>query len=500
MKTNRIAAVLFAAACVTVLAQEPAQEPQDSMKGVVQKKLAPVSKEVLRVKLPRAIDRKLKNGLPVMVIESHRSPSVELDLILPATSLMDPEGLPGVAAATASLMRQGTEKYSSQQIAEKLAQMGASLSLGGGGGGMRGGRRGGGGGGSALQTRLTASSLTENLDELLELVNQVLLHPTFPQIELDRWKEQQRSMLAQMRSTPAFLGDERLRKALYGGDARSVNITAESLEKIKRQDLLDFYKKYYRPGNSLLGVAGDITPDAITARLEKNIGAWASGTAARPTLPLKAPLPEKKMYLVDRPGSVQTQLMLANRALGRKDSDYIACMVMNRVLGQGPSARLFRNIREDKGFTYGVSSAFTATQYTNHFLASSSVRTDVTGAALDEFLSEFRTIREKPVPAEELENVKRAIVAGFALSLESASGVLSQRMTAREYGLPDDYWDTYPEKIMAVTAADVQRVARKYVPLDNVQIIAVGDGGKIAGVLAKYGPVEKYDAEGRKLD
>jgi zinc protease len=304
-----------------------------------------------------------------------------------------------------------------------------------------------------------------------------------------------------MRATPAFLGEEHLRQVLYGGDARAIgNPTLESLDKIRRQDLIEFYKAYFRPANSLLGVAGDTSPDGITARLEKYIGAWESGSAQRPELPLKAPLPEKKIYLVDRPNSVQTQLVLANRAIGRTDPDYIPCMVMNRVLGQGPSARLFRSIREEKGFTYGVSNAFTATRYTNHFMASSSVRTEVTGPAIDAFLDEFRAIRERPVPPEELDNVKRAIVAGFAVSLESVNGVLSQRMQAREYGLPDDYWDTYPEKVMAVTAAGVQRVARRYVPLENVQLIAVGDGSKIAAVLAKYGPVEKYDAEGRKVE
>ena len=284
---------------------------------------------------------------------------------------------------------------SSQQIAEKLAQMGATLSLGGGGGGPRGGGRRGGGGGGAQVTRLVASAPTENLDELLELVGQVLLHPSFPQDELDRWKAQQRSQLVQMRATPAFLGLERLRQALYGGDARAIDEpTLESLEKIRRQDLIDFYKAYYRPGNSLLGVAGDISADAIVAKLEKEIGGWAPGRAERPDLPLKAPLAERKIYLVDRPNSVQTQLVLANRAM-EPDPDYIACMVMNRVLGQGPSARLFRNIREEKGFTYGVSSAFTATRFSNHFMASSSVRTEVTGPAIDAFLDEFRAIRER---------------------------------------------------------------------------------------------------------
>ncbi len=132
-------------------------------------------------------------------------------------------------------------------------------------------------------------------------------------------------LLLQMRATPAFLGAERLRQALYGGDARAIdNPTLESLDKIQRPDLIDFYKAYYRPGNSLLGVAGDISPDAAVAKLEKHIGAWESGTAKRPELPLKGPLTDKTIYLVDRPNSVQTQLILANRAIGRTDPDYIA--------------------------------------------------------------------------------------------------------------------------------------------------------------------------------
>jgi predicted Zn-dependent peptidase len=134
----------------------------------------------------------------------------------------------------------------------------------------------------------------------------------------------------------------------------------------------------------------------------------------------------------------------------------------------------------------------------NHFTASASVRTEVTGPALDEFLKEFRDIRERLTPKDELENAKRAIVAGFALGLESQNNVLRQTLLLREYGLPADYWDKYPEKVMSITAEDVQKVAQKYIPVDNLQLVAVGDAKKIAEVLRKYGPVELYNTEGRK--
>ena len=481
-----LAALLLLAAAHSAAAQEPeGAARQDSMKGVAPKNLAPVSTEVLRVKMPRPVERKLKNGLRVLVLENHRIPSVSFDLVLPASPLNDPKGLPGVANATATMLAEGTATRNSRQIGEALSSLGASLSI------------------SPVSgtgvTNVRASTLVENLDQLLALVAEVLLTPAFPQDELERWKARTLASLEQQRSQPAFLGNERLFRVLYPADVRSITEpTPESLKKLARQDLVEFYKAHYRPGGAVLGVTGDVTPEAIVAKLEKHLGAWQGTSGPQPKLPLDPPIAEKKVYLINRPDSVQSYLVLANRAIDRLSPDYPACMVMNRVLGQGPAARLFRNIREDKGFTYGVGSSFMALKYLNHFTASSSVRTEVTGPALDEFLNEFRTIRDKPVPKDELENAKRALVANFALSLENQNTVLGQILALREHGLPDDYWDTYPEKIMAVTAADVERVARKYVPFDNLQVVVVGDGAKIRDLLRKYGPVEEYDTEGRR--
>jgi zinc protease len=476
--------LLFFAGCALALAQAGGAR-QESMKGIVLKNIAPVSNDVLRIQLPRGADRKLKNGLPVLVLENHRVPSVSLALSLPASTLDDPSGLPGVAEAVADMLKQGTATRGARQIAEAVAELGATLNIGA----QYGGRT----------TDIGASTLTDNLDPLLDIVADVLLHPTFPQDELDKWKARKLGALQQARANPNFLASERLHMALYSGDARAVNAaTADSIKRITRDDLVAFYKAHYRPGNALLGVTGDIAPDAITSKLDKVLAAWESGTAPEPKLELHDPVAGKKVYLVNRPNSVQTMLMLTNLAIGRTSPDYVACMVMNRVLGDGPSARLFRNIREDKGYTYGAYSRLEAGKYLNHFAASASVRTEVTAPAIDEFVKEFRAIRETSVPRDELENAKRAIVANFALSLENQSSVLRQVMTQRQYRLPADYWDTYPEKVMAVTAADVQRVARKYIPVDNLQLIAVGDASKIAEALKKYGPVEQYDAEGKR--
>jgi zinc protease len=244
---------------------------------------------------------------------------------------------------------------------------------------------------------------------------------------------------------------------------------------------------------------GDINARQITPKLEKIFANWKGSAPKPPELPMHGAIAEKKIYLIDRPNSVQTTLYVGNHAIDRTSPDYIPVQVMNRILGSGPASRLFRNIREAKGYTYGISSGFSASHYYNHFVTSTNVRTEVTGPALEELLKEFRDLRDRLVPAEELEDARRALVASFALSTESPATALRNAVTIKEYGFPADYWDTYPEKISAVTAADIQRVARKYIPVDDIQIVAVGDASKIRDVLAKFGPVEEWDADGHKL-
>ena len=206
----------------------------------------------------------------------------------------------------------------------------------------------------------------------------------------------------------------------------------------------------------------------------------------------------RRIILVNRPNSVQTAFYVGNHAIDRLSPDYIPVQVLNRILGGGPSSRLFRNIREEKGYTYGISSGFSASRYMNHFASQTSVRTEVTADALRELLKEFADIRNRPVPTDELENAKRALIASFALNTENAGSALSLATQVKEYGFPPDYWDTYPQKIAAVTAADVQRVAQKYIPLDDVVIVAVGDATKIKSVLTEFGTIEEWDAEGKR--
>jgi predicted Zn-dependent peptidase len=205
----------------------------------------------------------------------------------------------------------------------------------------------------------------------------------------------------------------------------------------------------------------------------------------------------RKVFLVDRPNSVQTTVALGNIAIDRRSPDYVPMVVMNQVIGGGSSGRLFLNLREEKGYTYGVYSDLSALRYPGPWRAGGNMRTEVTEGALVEFFNEIRRIRDEKVPAAELEERKRSIAARFALSLEQPAMVLGFAITRKQYSLPADYWDSYPAKVMAVNAGDVQRVAHKYLNPDAMQLVAVGDANKIKIVLEKYGPVEVYDSEGR---
>jgi predicted Zn-dependent peptidase len=204
----------------------------------------------------------------------------------------------------------------------------------------------------------------------------------------------------------------------------------------------------------------------------------------------------RKLYLIDRAGSVQADAFLGNLAMTRRNPDYVVLSVANRVLGETAASRLFLNLREEKGYTYGAYSFFSALRYPGTWTGYSSMRTDATSGALDEFFKELRRIREEPVPEKELEESKRALVAGFALSLEQPSELLGYEITRKIHGLPADYWDVYPARVYAVTAEALAAAARKYIRPDALQVVVVGDGARLKPVLEKYGTVQMYSTNG----
>lgn len=475
---------LLALPSARLAAQESAETPPSK---VERKNRAPAAREMLRVKIPKPTEAKLKNGLTVLILEDRRSPSVTVQLdIGGAGALFEPPDMAGLANTTAQMLREGTQSRTSIQIAEEVDRLGATLGAGSSFG--------------SPDAVLSASGLSDNFDAWFSLAVEILLNPSFSVDELEKLKQRQRAQLRQQRAAANFLVNERFSRAVYGNHpAGTVSATPESIDSLTKEALMQWHRERYRPQHAILGIAGDVSASRLIPKLEKWLADWQKNEVKTiwPRAPVAAAT--RKIFLVDRPGSVQTTLALGNIAIDRRSLDYLPMVVMNHVIGGGAAGRLFLNLREEKGYTYGVYSNFTALRYPGPWQAGGNMRTEVTAGALAEFFNEIRRIREEKVPAAELAASKRAIAARFALSLEQPAAILGLAIARKQYDLAADYWDNYPAKIMAVSAVEVQRVARKYLSPDAMQLVAVGDASKIKGTLAQYGAVEVYDEAGRPV-
>jgi len=478
--------IAIASFATGVCAQDPTQPQQGSMKGAVIKGRAPVNKQLLRVKLPKAQEATLKNGLRVVLLESHRVPTFSMEMVVMTGGLSDPADMRGLSSVTATLLREGTAKHTSRQISEQLDTLGATFFANSGL--------------SSFFSSVSTSGLTENLDQVLDLFAEIIRTPKFATEEVERYKSRTLAGRPLLRSQAQFLAQERFNQAIYGTHPAALAIAPEeAIKKITSADLANFHAANYVPNNAMLTIVGDVTLKDMMPKLERAFGDWKAGTPVSTTIPAVPSQSASRIFLINRPGSVQTVFQIGTLSMERTHPDYPAMVVMNRILGSGGSSRLFLNIREDKSYAYSVGSSFNTSKYRGTFVASAPVRTDVTEGALREFMNEFKRIRDEKVSPTELENAKRAIVGNFALSLENPQSLLNNIIAIKLFGLPVNYWDTYPQKVEAITADDVQRVAQKYIDLGHLQIVAVGDASKMREALAKFGAVEEYDADGKPV-
>ncbi len=480
------AVILSAALAATGWSQgEPAHDKSLPTSKVERLNRAPVSKDILKVKLPRPFETTLPNGINLMILEDHRFPLVTVQFDIDGAGPMyEPAGVPGLAGATARLLAEGTKTRTSKQIAEQVDSLGASLSA-----------SAGFGSGSAV---VAASGLSDTFEQWFALAADVLVHPSFPADELAQYQARAKSALLQQRSQPGFLANQTMSRALYGTyPAAVVSATAESLDSLTPEMLADWHDKHYAPQNTILAISGDVHAETLVPKLRQWLAEWQRTKTGVKFPPGPAPASKEKIFLVDRPGSVQTTLLMGNLAIDRTNPDYPALVVLNEVLGAGSASRLFLNLREEKGYTYGVYSNVIARKYAGPWTAGGDLRTEVTDGAMTEFLRELNRIRDEKVPDEELDAARRSVVARFALSLESPQQLIGYAITRKAYNFPADYWDKYPAQIAAIKADDIQRVARKYINPATMQVVAVGDASKIKPVLEKYGPVEIVDASGK---
>ncbi len=318
-KMKLLTAVMAIASFATTVCAQGTLAPQTgTMKGAVLKGRAPVNKNILRVKLPKAQEATLKNGLRVMVLENHRVPTFSMEMVVMRGGISDPADMHGLAGATAALLREGTAKHTSRELAEQLDTIGAII-----------------GANSALAgftTSVTAAGLVENFDQVLDLFTEVVRTPKFPTEEVERYKSRTVSAQGQTRGQAAFLAQERLNQAIYGTHPASLVLPpAEGIKKITPADLSRFHDENYLPNNAMLAIVGDVKLKEILPKLEATFGDWKQGAAPATVIPAVPAQSAAKIYLINRPGSVQTVFQIGALGIERTDPDYAAMAVMNRI-------------------------------------------------------------------------------------------------------------------------------------------------------------------------
>jgi zinc protease len=420
--------------------------------------------------LPPFKRAKLTNGLELLVVEKHDLPLVAMNLVFPAGKTMDAPNFMGRAALTAAVWDEGTKDRTAEQIADELGGLGAEVSFSAGW--------------DTTSARL--SSLKSRYPKALEIFADLLINPLFPQKELEREKKMTLARFMQVRNEPTMLAQLAVGPTLYGSAnpyGMPVLGSPESIRRIGQDDLLNFYHFFCRPGGATLIAVGDITTEELTKELEKAFADWKGerqvyGSGRFQSLPTPQ---ATRIILIDKPGAAQSVISVAQLSAERKSPDYYALNVMNAIFGGQFMSRLNMNLRETKGYTYGARSMF---EWHVHapgaYVASSSVKTDVTAPALSAFLSEIDGIRGKnPIKPEELNDAKDYLARGFPSEFETISQIAQRLETLVEYKLPDDYFNTMIPKISAVTADDVLAAAKKYIHPNNLTIIIVGDREKV---------------------
>ncbi len=404
---------------------------------------------------------RLENGLTVYLLEKHNLPLVSANIIVLSGSERNPANRPGLASFAAEMLDEGTVHRSAIRIAEDAEQLGAGISTGS----------------TADYSFAAFRALKKNADAAFELAADVLLNPRFDGHEIERIRHDRLTEILRQRDNPNALANKAFFLEIYGESHPYGYVelgTEASQNSITRDELVQFWRLGYTPGNSALVVAGDITPAELLALAEKHLSGW-SGSANRFALPALGGATGCRIVIVDKPGLPQTSLRIGHLGVERAHPDCIPLDVMNTALGGLFTSRINMNLREEHGYTYGASSAFAFRRGPGPFVVATSVRTDVTAAAATEIVKELDRMRIAEPTAEELsiarDSISRSLPGMFETSVQSAS-------TAGQlfvHGLPLDYYRTLPGEVDAVTAADVRRVAERHLQPERLLIVAVGD-------------------------
>ncbi len=427
---------------------------------------------------PAFSEHTLSNGLKVFIVESKRQPTVTLRLLLKDGANYDGKKT-GLVNFVAALLDRGTTSRTAQQFAQEADFYGVRF----------------GAGADNDSVSVSISGLVKFLPKMLDLFSDAIFHPLFPADELAKESKKVKSALAREKQQPSSLAPKLRDKLIFGDHPYGDYETEATVDMISRDDLVQFHAQHFLANRATLAVVGDVKAAEILPLLEKALGGWKTGPVTALDLPAFPVADHTTINLVDRPGSVQSTVVVSAPGVPRNNPDYPELSVVNSTLGGGFSGRLFQNLRERNGYTYGASSRFAPQQLGGLFTASSDVRNAVTEPAVVEILNELKRIREQPIDEKELAMQRDYLAGNYLLSLESPGATAARVQEIEFFGLPVDYYKNYARRVTSVTPERAQELARKYLRDENLTIVVVGEGKEIKPMLEKLGPVTVYNTD-----
>lgn len=415
--------------------------------------------------LPELIKFELSNGLKVVLMEKHNVPLIQLNVIVKAGTVNDPQGKEGLANITIDMLDEGNAGKTALEVADEIDFLGASIST----------RAGLHFSGIYLHTPVS------KFDDALKIMSDIVLKPDFPENELKRKKKEYLTTISQWHDQPTSIANIAFNKFLFGENHPYGKISLgyeHSIKSFTKDDLKNFYAKYFKANNAFIIVVGDIKKDELKDKLEKVFGKWQKGKVEKTNIDEPEQVKERIVYLIDKPGSAQSVIYIGKVGPKRLTEDYNAIIVMNTILGGSFTSRLNNNLREEHGYTYGAGSRFVFRPIAGSFFAYSSVQTDVTDKALMEFFKELNGIRE-PIPDDELNRAKNLVALSYPQNFQTVSEIASQIEELIEYNLPESYFNDYVNNILNVKNNEVNSAANKYIVPEEMIVVIVGDKSKI---------------------
>lgn len=440
-------------------------------------------------RLPPVEEFRLENGLRVVVVSQQSMPVVTARLVMDAGAEHEPAAKNGLAVLTGALVPEGTAAMSGPELAERMERLGAQFQTGAG----------------QNLAFAAVTALKPVFAEALGLAAGAVMAPAFPERDFARVRQQAVTAYVQSQATVEGLGNETFWRAVFAPAspyARPTGGTAATLGTLTRDDVVDWHRRMYVPGNATLLLVGDVTPDEARRMAREAFGGWR-GDAPRlsPSANPLRPLQRTRVVLVDRPGSVQSHIRIGVGSVGAEDPDVVRLQVLAQVLGGSFAARINQNLRERHGWTYGAFANFSPLRGAGLLLINSSVRTNATDSAVSESVREFRRLVEEPVPAEEMSSSTGNMVGSFPTSVQTVQGLAARMQNLIVWGLPLDYYGTYREKLGAVTAADVASVGRDRLNPGALTVVVAGDLAQIEAPIRalNVGDVEVWSPAGERV-